>query len=45
MLLHMVAWSATISEDSHGEVVVLSSYVKAIMTDKGSGKEKLHCGH
>ena len=31
---------------SDGEVAVLSSYVKArIMTDKGSGQEKLHCGH
>ncbi len=41
-------WSATISTHkvSDGEVAVLSSYVKAhIMTDKGSGQEKLHCGH
>ncbi len=31
---------------SDGEVVVLNNYVKAhIMTDKGSGEEKLHCGH
>ena len=31
---------------SDGEVAVLSSYVKAeIMTDKGSGQEKLRCGH
>ena len=36
----------TTQKVSDGEVAVLSSYVKAhIMTDKGSGQEKLHCGH